>query len=512
RDEAHGEQDQVGGDLELAARDLGHAHLAGRLVAGPFDPRRHDRADAPVAVVLEGLGRHRPVTLAAFLVRGGGPQLDRPVRPGEQLVLVQRRLRQELELRDGDGALAVAGADTVGAGVAAADHDHALAGREDLAGHLVDGDPLVLLGQELHREVHAVELAPRHGQVAGLLRPAGQHHRVEVLAQLLGRDPLAGPVVHGAEVVVGRDQHTGTELDALGAHLLHAAIDVRLLELEVRDPVAQQAADAVVLLEHRDIVARARQLLGAGEAGRAGPDHRDLAASATRGRLGLDPALFPGLVDDGVLDRLDADRVVIDVQRAGGLARRGADAAGELGEVVRRVQDLDRALPVAPIDQVVPVRDDVVDRTAGLAERDAAIHAAGALQGRVGIGQPQDELAIVLDALLRGFAGFGESFVLDESGDFSHRSRSVGVGSDLRFLLRALARRMQLAQRAPVLVREDLDEALARRLPVAEDLARPIAAGVLEVVLDQALEDDLVAFTVVPGGRIGLDELLGRRE
>src|SRR5690606_23391145 len=122
------------------------------------------------------------------------------------------------------------------------------------------------------------------------------------------------------------------------------------------------------------------------------------------------------------------------------------------------------------------------------------------------------ELAIVLDALLRGFAGFGESFVLDESGDFSHRSRSVGVGSDLRFLLRALARRMQLAQRAPVLVREDLDEALARRLPVAEDLARPIAAGVLEVVLDQALEDDLVAFTVVPGGRIGLDELLGRRE
>jgi hypothetical protein len=48
-----------------------------------------------------------------------------------------------------------------------------------------------------------------------------------------------------------------------------------------------------------------------------------------------------------VLDRLDAHRVGVDVERAGGFAGRRADAAGEVGEVVGRVQDLDRLLPVA---------------------------------------------------------------------------------------------------------------------------------------------------------------------
>ena len=47
---------------------------------------------------------------------------------------------------------------------------------------LVAGVDLVLLRQELHREVHAVELAPGHRQVAALLRAAGQQHRVELRA------------------------------------------------------------------------------------------------------------------------------------------------------------------------------------------------------------------------------------------------------------------------------------------------------------------------------------------
>jgi hypothetical protein len=83
-----------------------------------------------------------------------------------------------------------------------------------------------------------------------------------------------------------------------------------------------------------------------------------------------------------VLDRLDADRIVVDVERARFLARRGADAARELGKVVRRVQHVERGAPVLEIDEVVPVRNDVVDGAAGLAERNAAIHAARALLRR----------------------------------------------------------------------------------------------------------------------------------
>jgi hypothetical protein len=48
---------------------------------------------------------------------------------------------------------------------------------------------------------------------------------------------------------------------------------VALLHLEVGDAVAQQAADAAVLLEHRHRVAGARQLLRRRQAGRAGADH-----------------------------------------------------------------------------------------------------------------------------------------------------------------------------------------------------------------------------------------------
>ena len=71
--------------------------------------------------------------------------------------------------------------------------------------------------------------------------------------------------------------------DALLAQLLEPAIDHPLLELEVGDPVAEQSADPVVLLEERDGVARAVQLLRRGEARRAGADDRHRAAGAALG-------------------------------------------------------------------------------------------------------------------------------------------------------------------------------------------------------------------------------------
>ena len=52
-------------------------------------------------------------------------------------------------------------------------------------------------------------------------------------------------------------------------------------------------------------------------------------------------------------------------------AGRRADATGELGEVVGAVQGVERLPVVAAKDKIVPVGNDVVDRAAGLAERDA---------------------------------------------------------------------------------------------------------------------------------------------
>ena len=63
--------------------------------------------------------------------------------------------------------------------------------------------------------------------------------------------------------------HVAVEGDALGLHLLDAALDDVLLHLEVGDAVAEQAAGLGVLLVDMHVVAGAGELLGRGEPGGA---------------------------------------------------------------------------------------------------------------------------------------------------------------------------------------------------------------------------------------------------
>ena len=113
-------------------------------------------------------------------------------------------------------ALAVRRADAVGAGVAAADDDDVLAAgedRHDVAERLVADAP-VLLGQELHGEMDAVELAAGDRQVARLLGAAGERDGI-VAVQKLG------------DVELDADMDVAMEGDALGLHLGDAPLDVR---------------------------------------------------------------------------------------------------------------------------------------------------------------------------------------------------------------------------------------------------------------------------------------------
>ena len=117
-------------------------------------------------------------------------------------------------------------------------------------------DAAVLLRQEIHREMHAAEIAAGRREIARGLRPAGQRHGVEVLNQGLAAD-------------VAPHHRAGMEDHAFCLHLLDAPLDVALLQLEIGNAVAQQAAGMRVLLEHMHCVARAGELLGAGQTGRA---------------------------------------------------------------------------------------------------------------------------------------------------------------------------------------------------------------------------------------------------
>ena len=198
---------------------------------------------------------------------------------------------------------------------------------------------------------------------------------------------------------VDADVRVGQEDDAFGLHLLDAAIDDVLFKLEVGNAVAQQAADAVVLLVDGDGVAGAAQLLRGGQTGGSAADDGDALAGGLLGRLGMNPAFVPGALDDAALDELDGDRRLIDAEHAGGFARRGADAAGELGKVVGGVEAADGGFPAAVVDEVVPVGDEVVDRAAGVAEGHAAIHAASALLALLLFGERLVDFEPVLDAL-----------------------------------------------------------------------------------------------------------------
>ena len=245
---------------------------------------------------------------------------------------------------------------------------------------------LVLQRQVVHREVDAVELAPGNRQVAADRDAAGEDHRVEGLLQR-------------RRVRRHADVAARLEDDALGFHQAEPAIEDRLLHLELGDAVAQQPADAIGALEHRDAVAGLVQLIGHGQAGRARADHRDRLAGARRGRRRLDPALLHRALDDRPLDRLDRHRVGVDAEDARALARRRAQPSGELREVVGRQQPRDRRLPAIPVDEVVPVRDQVAERAALMAERDAAVHAARALIGEHLRRVELVDLAPVLQAL-----------------------------------------------------------------------------------------------------------------
>src|SRR4029450_4733680 len=113
-------------------------------------------------------------------------------------------------------------------------------------------------------EVPPVHPAPRDRQVPWLLGAPGQYDRVEFLHQPARGDAFPGVADDRLAGRLLTDEHAGAELDALGAQLLEAAVDHGFLELEVRNAVAQHAADAVALLEYGDVMAGARALLRAG--------------------------------------------------------------------------------------------------------------------------------------------------------------------------------------------------------------------------------------------------------
>jgi hypothetical protein len=404
-----GPRKPIGLDLEFAAGNFDHLHRAAGVLL-PFDARSDQLLDFAVAA-LEALRRDRPIALTTLFMRRRRTELDRPVGPHERLVLLLGRLRQQFELRDRFRFLPIRRTDAVGAGVAAADHDHILAPGDDLTGNRIARDDLVLLREKFHREMDAGEIASRHRQIAGRFRASGQRDRIERVEKLARRD-------------VDADVRARTKFDALLGHLRHPPIDQVLFHLEIGDAVAEQAADSIGFLEQDDVVSSACELLRARHSGRARSDDGHALAGPHRRRKRHDPAFFPALIDQKMLDRFDADRIVVDIERARRFAGCGANASGEFGKVVGRMQNVERHPPLMTIGEIVPIGNDVVDRASTLTERDAAIHAASALARRLVILEGKGEFTVMPKAPLDRLGRFLDPRELDETGDLSHYATS----------------------------------------------------------------------------------------
>src|SRR5262249_29227418 len=102
---------------------------------------------------------------------------------------------------------------------------------------------------------------------------------------------------------------------------------------------------------------------------------------------------------------------------------------GKFREVVGRMQVAGVLLPIAGVNEVVPIRDLVVHRAAGVTIRNAAIHSARGLLARVFLRQRDDGLAVVADALLDHALVTIVSIELEESTDLAHRNQAPAAAS-----------------------------------------------------------------------------------
>ena len=124
-DEAHGQQDELARQRRTASP--GPREHEPAVLAHQLDPRDLQRLDPAALVADEAAGGDRVDPLAALLVGRGDAEDVRPLRPRVVRRALVGRARDDLELVDARRALAVGGAQAVGAGVAAADDDHVLA-------------------------------------------------------------------------------------------------------------------------------------------------------------------------------------------------------------------------------------------------------------------------------------------------------------------------------------------------------------------------------------------------
>jgi hypothetical protein len=253
-------------------------------------------------------------------------------------------------------------------------------------------DAFVLLFQEIHGEVDAVEMAARDRQVAGSGGPACQYDGVEFPEEVTCAD-------------VSADFGVAFEYDAGFFHQFYPPCHYPFFQLEIGNPIAEQTTGFIISFEDGDGVTGGVELIGGGESGGAGADDGHFFAGTHGRMIGLNESFIEGNLNNMFLYFFDGYGWLVDTQYTTALARGRADAPGEFGEIIGGAKDLIGLLPLLAVYMVVELGNDITEGAAVMAEGDTAIHAPGRLVvelfGRIRV----NEFVVIALSLLDGAFG-----------------------------------------------------------------------------------------------------------
>ena len=189
------------------------------------------------------------------------------------------------------------------------------------------------MGEQLKGKVYALQVATGDIQVTGCRCACGDDDSI-VTGKTVDKR-LAGHLL------------AVTELDALLLKQSQTTIDDRLVELEVRDAVAEKTAGGFSFFKDRDLITHVVQIVGGSKTGRPCSYHGHLLTIA-KGMMNTDVALTESRLGDGTLVFTVGGRLMLNqVQHACLLAEGRTDTSGELWERVCGVEQTVGQFPVA---------------------------------------------------------------------------------------------------------------------------------------------------------------------
>ena len=253
--------------------------------------------------------------------------------------------------------------------------------------------------QKIHCKVDSYPIPSGHLNISGIRSAAGQN------------DPVKLPE-YTDRLIISSHICVGNKGNALLLHQLYFSVNHPFLQLHTRNTVHQKSPCPIAALKHSHQMASLVQLVGSRQPGRAGADNRNSFSGADGGRLRTGKAALVRLFNNRSFIFLHSHRITVQTAGAGSFTGSRAYPGGKLRKAVGFFQTIIGLLPVACIHQIIPFRNQVVQRTAAdhaphyhsrLAKGYSAVHTSGSLFFLLRFAQRNVKLIPVLYSVLGSF-------------------------------------------------------------------------------------------------------------